>query len=235
MAKIKHKLLSRVLPYVKADNEVLLIGPAGVGKTELAKQIAEELGLTFYSAAFNEQSTNFDLLGGVSPLDKDMFIEKPFYTAFTKGGLWLLDEMDAANPSVLTVLNMALANREYPFANSSVPIKAHKDFRVIACSNTDGLGNNSEYTSRQKLDKATLDRFQTKFEMELDEGFEEKLFGDKFARLTRVAREFGEDLEPKVELSTLSIVPLGEHGRHATHPWSVFPRVCVRLTARRYP
>lgn len=41
--------------------------------------------------------------------------ETQFFKAFTEGGLFMLDEMDASIPEVLVILNAAIANRYFDF------------------------------------------------------------------------------------------------------------------------
>jgi MoxR-like ATPase len=85
------------------------------------------------------------------------FHETQFYKAFTAGGLFMLDEIDASTPEVLVILNAAIANRYFDFPTGRVD--AHEDFRLIAAGNTFGTGADIEYTGRYQLDAASLDRF----------------------------------------------------------------------------
>ena len=83
--------------------------------------------------------------------------ETPFFKAFTRGGLFLFDEMDASNPNVLTRLNAALANRRCDFPNGI--FEAHKDFVCLDAGNTSLGGASREYNARQQQDSALIDRF----------------------------------------------------------------------------
>ena len=82
-----------------------------------------------------------------------------FYEAFTKGGLFMLDEMDASSPEALVMLNAAIANRYFDFPAPIGRKDAHPDFRVIAARNTEGFGADDQYTGRQRIDQSTIDRF----------------------------------------------------------------------------
>ena len=101
-----------------------------------------------------------------------MYHETEFYKAFTNGGLFFLDEIDASIPEVLVLLNAAIANRYFEFPNGRV--NAHPDFRVVAAGNTVGSGANDLYTGRLVLDSATLDRFVI-IEFDYDRNVELKL------------------------------------------------------------
>lgn len=149
-----HYMFEEVLQFVAEDVPVYLVGPAGSGKNVLAKQIAEALGLDYYYTNCVTQEYKIAGYGNAAGL----YVDTPFYNAFTKGGLFLLDELDASIPEVLDILNMAIANRYCDFPNVGNK-QAHPNFRVIAAGNTCGEGANSMYSSRMKLDAASLDRF----------------------------------------------------------------------------
>ena len=152
---ILHEKFETVLKFVANDEPVFLTGPAGSGKNVLCKQIAEALGLKFYftNAVTQEYKlTGFtDAMGNYQPTQ--------FYKAFTEGGVFMLDEMDASIPEVLVILNAAIANRYFDFPAPIGYVEAHPDFRVIAAGNTTGHGADFEYVGRNQLDGASLDRF----------------------------------------------------------------------------
>ncbi len=151
---ITHEKFDQVLNLVCNDIPVYLSGPAGTGKNVICKQIAEGLGLDFYFS--NAVTQEYKLTGFVDA--NGNYQPTQFYNAFTKGGIFLLDEMDASIPEVLVILNAAIANRYFDFPKYG-KLEAHKDFRVIAAGNTLGTGANSDYTGRYCLDRASLDRF----------------------------------------------------------------------------
>lgn len=130
-----------------------LYGPAGSGKSEIARQAAAALGLDFYMQSCLTET--FSLSGFKSANGE--YQDTPFYKAFKFGGLYLLDEMDACLPEVLTNLNQALANGYYNFAGEVV--KANENFHIIGTGNTALQGATSEYNTRYSMDKATIDRF----------------------------------------------------------------------------
>jgi hypothetical protein len=149
-----HEKFEQVLQLVQIGKAVYLYGPSGTGKNIIAHQIAKALQTDFY---FNNAVQNgFSLEGYTDANGK--YVETEFYRAFTKGGLYMLDEMDASVAEVLILLNAALANGYFTFPGVG-QVKAHKDFRVIAAGNTKGSGASREYNSRNELDQATLNRF----------------------------------------------------------------------------
>jgi len=150
---VKHEKYIQIKTCIENDIPVYLVGPAGSGKNHTLEQIADELGLDFHFT--NSVQQEFKLTGFIDAGGK--FHETEFYKAFTNGGLFFLDEMDASIPEVLVLLNAAIANRYFEFPNGKVD--AHEDFRVVSAGNTVGSGADEQYTGRLVLDQATLDRF----------------------------------------------------------------------------
>lgn len=151
---VKHMKFNQIKVCVEANMPVYLYGPAGSGKNHVLQQIAEELGLGFYFT--NSVQQEYKLTGFVDAGGN--YHETEFYRAWTKGGLFFLDEMDASIPEVLILLNAALANGYFDFPEVG-KIDAHPDFRVVAAGNTVGTGADEQYSGRLQLDQATLDRF----------------------------------------------------------------------------
>ena len=150
---VLHEKFDEVLQIVSLDIPVYLTGKAGTGKNVICKQIAEALGLDFYFT--NAVTQEYKLTGFIDANGR--YQETQFYKAFTNGGVFFLDEMDASVPETLIILNAAIANRYFDFPIGKV--EAHPDFRVIAAGNTLGTGADNNYTGRYCLDRASLDRF----------------------------------------------------------------------------
>ena len=131
----------------------LLIGPAGTGKSHMASQIADALGVPFYSC--NAVKEEHKLSGFIDA--NGNYRETEFYKAWTEGGVFCLDEMDASYAEALVDLNGALAGGTYPFPIGSKP--RHPDFYFIATANTWGKGASREYVGRNEIDAATDNRF----------------------------------------------------------------------------
>ena len=148
-----HHEFETVLKLVAADIPVFLTGPAGCGKNVICKQISEALGKEFYFS--NAVTQEYKITGFIDANGK--YQETQFYKAFTHGGVFMLDEMDASTPEVLVILNAAIANRYFDFPVGRV--EAHPDFRIVAAGNTYGTGADIEYTGRFQLDASSLDRF----------------------------------------------------------------------------
>lgn len=143
-----------IVTTVKCGFPVYMHGEAGTGKSHTAKQVAEALGLPFYEAQqvlFAHEMKGYGDAGG-------NFVPTPFFKAFTEGGLFFLDEIDASQPEALVVLNTAIANGRFDFPVVG-NVTAHPNFRVIAAGNTKLTGADIEYTARQVQDASTKNRF----------------------------------------------------------------------------
>lgn len=167
---LKHKQLDTLLKVVGIDQNALLVGSAGSGKTKAGQQVAEALKLDFYAISVGLQTSKSDILGYMDANGK--YVQTEFRKAYEKGGVFLMDEIDAGNSNVLIVLNSALANGLCAFPDKMV--EKHKDFRFIGTANTYGGGANRQYVGRNQLDSATLDRF-TIIDWEIDETLEKNL------------------------------------------------------------
>ena len=155
MQGVTHEKFETILKFVANNEPVFLAGPAGSGKNVICKQVAEALGLKFY---FTNAVTQEYKLTGFTDANGN-YQPTQFFKAFTEGGVFMLDEMDASIPEVLIILNAAIANGYFDFPAPIGYREAHPDFRVIAAGNTFGYGADSNYVGRNQLDGASLDRF----------------------------------------------------------------------------
>lgn len=172
--KGQHYKFHELLSVIKCRLNVLLVGPAGSGKTSGGYNVAEHLKLPFYSISVGLQTTKSEFFGYMNADGK--YVSTLFRKAFEKGGIFLLDEMDAGNANVITAINQALANGYCAFPDGM--ISKHKDFIVVASANTFGTGANRDYVGRNQLDAATLDRFVI-IEWGYDEELEDTMVKNK--------------------------------------------------------
>jgi MoxR-like ATPase len=157
-----HKALPRVLALAQAGfSNILLVGPAGAGKTFLGEQAAETLGRTFATLSCAPGQPESALIGRMVPnltTGAENYRSTPFVDCYRNGGVFLLDEVDNADASTLLILNSALANGHLTLP-SGERVTRHATFLLICSANTYGHGQSRQYVGRTQLDAAFLDRF----------------------------------------------------------------------------
>jgi MoxR-like ATPase len=183
-----HAKLARAVRLATARKNILLIGPAGCGKTHLAEQVAAALGLRFAFISCSAGMSEGQLLGRLVPTGdagKFEYLRSEFVRCYEEGGVFLFDELDAADSNTLLILNAALANGHLAVPNRpEKPVaKKHPDFLCIAAANTFGTGADRQYVGRNQLDESTLDRFRVgQIEMDYDADIEVALCPDEALR-----------------------------------------------------
>lgn len=166
-----HSVVVDITLALRAGLEVWLQGPPGTSKSTIGRQVAEALSLPFHSTACHPLMTESKLFGFVDANGNEH--RTPLWEAFENGGVFLLDEVDNGNPSLLAGLNSLLSNGHAVFGAGTV-VERHPDFRVIATANTAGLGPEQGFIGRMGVDLATRDRFVT-FQVPIDPALEEAL------------------------------------------------------------
>lgn len=184
--KLVHEKYEAVLKAVANDVAVMLVGPAGSGKTTLCEQVAEALDMRFYFTG--AVASEYKLSGFVDAQGR--IVSTAFREAYKNGGLFLFDEVDASMPQAIMAFNAALANGHCDFPGDTEPTKRHPNFRVVAAANTYGRGADRQYVGRNQLDAASLDRFAV-INMDYDEAMETALAGNRqwTLRVQRIRKE----------------------------------------------
>lgn len=168
---LAHKILPNVIKLASLDQHVMLVGPAGSGKTTLARQVAKALERPFF---FNGAvASEYKLSGFIDAQGR--LVRTPFREAWEQGGVYLFDEIDASVPAALMAFNAALANGHCDFPDGNIP--RHENFVAIAAANTYGRGADRVYVGRNQLDGATLDRFAV-LDMDYDTALERAIAQD---------------------------------------------------------
>jgi MoxR-like ATPase len=163
----------------------------------LCGQIAKSLDMRFAFCSLTAGITEARLVGRFVPIGANgtfQYVLAQFVDFFKNGGLFLLDEMDAADPNVLLTVNAAPANGHMETPNPHEPIiQRHPNFRCMAAVNTWGNGADRMYVGRNQFDVASLDRFQVRFALDYDAEFEKRVgHSDVVAFIHEVRRKIRE-------------------------------------------
>lgn len=171
------------------DNlNVWLAGPAGSGKTYAAKQVSKAL----FAGCECERCTDpailkatgnaphFYFTGAIdSPYKlsgfitaQGEFVSTAFYECWTKGGVFLFDEVDRSWAQALLAFNAPLSSGFADFPGAIGRVQRHENCYIIAAGNTWGLGNDNEYSGAAKIDAAFLSRFPNKLSWDYDNDLE---------------------------------------------------------------
>ena len=152
--KVKAAVKSALL----ADRHIIFVGPPGIGKTTLAKNIAKILGkiTPFIRIQGSPDLTVEDLLGDIDPI-KALKFGPLSIEAFTKGkifkadkGILFFDELNRCPEKVQNALLQVLEEKKATIGSYDVDFDI--DFIFVGTENP-------EDTSTEKLSDVLLDRF----------------------------------------------------------------------------
>lgn len=200
-----HQEFPMLLELVGIGQHTYLPGPPGSGKSHAGKQVADAIGYEFTDISLSNDMPETKLWGGRTP---NGWLYTPIVDAIRhasnnpdSGAVVLLDEMDAARPGLMTSLNSTLANGRLTLADGEV-CEFGPNLVFIGAANTYGTGPTAEFTGRNKLDAATLDRFAY-LPWDTDEGMEQAVistflpgqegqaWGDAWRTLRENVKQYG--------------------------------------------
>lgn len=142
---------------------VLLVGPTGCGKTDLARWLAGEHQRPYYEAMVGQAIEPLDLLGtkGVKN-GATFFKESRFVEAIeTKGCVVCLDEVNRCTPNILNMLLPLLDHRGEVYVEEldrNVQVADGVVFMATA-----NIG--SQFSGTYRFDEAVVSRFTYRFEV----------------------------------------------------------------------
>lgn len=165
-----HAILPRVIKRLNRKRNVMLVGPAGTGKSTLASSAAEALGRPFYSLSMGPVPMDSKIMGYKDA--NGVYHGTDARSAFQYGGVLLIDEIDTAHAGALKLANALIENKVVGFPDGQV--ERHPDFVVVAAANTYGRGRDRVYVGGAQLDASTLDRFSI-LTVDVDEALESRL------------------------------------------------------------
>jgi len=209
---LHHEAASKVISLVGAGANVMLVGPAGCGKTSIASSVAKAFQRPLTVISCSAGMSEAQLLGRLLPLGEGgafRYVESPFVRAYSTGGVILLDELDAADSNLLLVINAALANgfitvEARASSNLDTRVVRHPDTLIIAAANTWGHGADSQYVGRAALDAATLDRFY-RLAIDYDHALERAIGSPEAVAYVQILRKKAREAKLKRVVSTRMI------------------------------
>jgi len=149
---------NRVAPHLPADIAILMRGPTGVGKSHLAKQIADAKELPFIDVRGSTMSEGD--VGGYPDIEgmkesgiMTFCMPSWFIRACNEPVVLMLDELNRSLPGVQQSFFQLVLDRELGNDKNGVPYRLHPETRVIAAINF-----GSEYDVNE-MDPALLRRF----------------------------------------------------------------------------
>lgn len=171
----------------------MLIGPAGTGKTELAKTIADILQKDMFVINCNQYTSPLEITGGqtIDGYQEGKLIrawgnknQSPGYggeLGMFKGGLLLLDELPKLEPNTAGILNDGLSTAKSHRATKVIENSRGDKFQLdgFICIATGNIYPNREatdYVANFKQDLSLLDRFSgSVYLLDIDEESEKRM------------------------------------------------------------
>lgn len=164
--QVNHKIIGRekeildLIKLINAERNVLIEGPVGVGKTAIAKAVADELGKKVIRVDGDHRFTEQKLTGWFDPallmksgFSKRSFISGPLVKCMTEGSILFVNELNRMPESVQNVLLPAIDE-----GIISIPqlgeIKASSGFLLLATQNP------RDFVATAHLSEALLDRLE---------------------------------------------------------------------------
>lgn len=210
-----HPAFNDVLQCASLGINIMLKGPMGCGKTTLAAQVAKALGLQFGTISCTGGMTESQITGRLLPTGdhgKFVYHETDFVRIYHEGGVFLFDEMDAADPNVMIVINSALANGGMHIETRGASgldtyVNRHPDCVIICAANTFGMGADAVYVGRNQLDGATMDRFVGGIiEMDYDTALERDIGNPEIVANVHIWRKMARDAKLNRGISTRMVI-----------------------------
>lgn len=148
----KDEQIVRVIAALLAEGHVLLEDVPGVGKTSLAKALAESISLSFARIQCTPDTTPSDITGVSIYNSKEQSFS--VMTGPVVNNIVLVDELNRTSPKTQSALLEVMAENKVTIDGKEIPVP--KPFMVI------GTQNPAEMAGTYPLPESQLDRFMLK-------------------------------------------------------------------------
>lgn len=156
-----HPIYEDALKTLLLSKKLMLVGPAGTGKTYMVQEFAKSLNVPFYKYSCSRDSSVHDLLGYKQPAS-ETYLQTTFLNCYENGGIFLVDEYDAMSGDMSLFFNGVADNStsiSVPHRDENPIAMKHPDFYIVMCGNTWGNGS-QDFSGRDFQDMALMDRFR---------------------------------------------------------------------------
>lgn len=184
---------------------LLLIGPAGTGKSQFAHKFAEAMGVPFFLQSCGPGTQEFHFWGHTTATGD--YMPTPTWSAFQSkaGAVLCIDEIDSSSPDVGLVLNAITNGDDACFPHPVGCLPRPDNLFIIATGNTFN-GADQKFVGRFEMDGALRDRFfPVYFQHDLE--FEAYLYPDfpEWRKYVQACREAVDTLRLSYVVSSRAI------------------------------
>src|SRR5579871_3061229 len=166
-----HKDVPTIAEMLLVAQNVYIYGAAGAGKTFMARQIADLLGLEFHPFQISKMSPQSVLKGFIDGNGGKQ--EQRFINAVQRPSLIFFDEFDRWPSHITTFLNGFLANGYIDARGHEHPISRHSESYVLMAGNTSMRGRDEYFPEAVAQEFPTMDRakfFHVEYDQNLEQG-----------------------------------------------------------------
>ena len=135
----KHVLFGYLLLLVENGINVMLIGPAGTGKSHIAEQVADFMNVKYGEIGLGSGASRGDLLGRHTISQEKPWITSEYTSIYSGGGIINREEIDRADPGVLITLNNSIAGNALYNSIDGERYQKSDAVCVMSTANTFGL------------------------------------------------------------------------------------------------
>ena len=187
---------------VMRDNNVLMLGEAGTGKTRLAEQLAHDLQVPFLRVACDDSAILREFIGRREINNGTTFYKEGLLTAMVKvPSVILIDEFNALPPSKLFFLHELLDNKRIFIKECDRIVHVSPDCKILLACNPIG----AKYAGTNRLNVALVDRCSVVPVQELSINDMKSMFNTRSEELTKLLIKFYKECRETIKNQRLRV------------------------------